>query len=82
MLEVRSEAGAPAWAGRLTLSINKALRGLAWPADPIRIAEVATAAELPPAGDWRAGLVFVASIQRLAVSTGTNWIRTDTGAAL
>jgi hypothetical protein len=49
---------------------------------PLRLQEYATAADLPPAADWRAGLVYVTSITMVAVSDGTDWRRLDTGAAL
>lgn len=49
---------------------------------PLRLQEYATAADLPPAADWRAGLVYVTSIVMVAVSDGTNWRRLDTGATL
>jgi hypothetical protein len=49
---------------------------------PLRLQDYATAADLPPAADWRAGLVYVTSITMAAVSDGTNWRRLDTGATL
>jgi hypothetical protein len=49
---------------------------------PLRLQEYAAAADLPPAADWRAGLVYVADIEMTAISTGTIWKRTDTGATL
>ena len=46
--------------------------------------EVSSAADLTrlPPKDNVERLVFVRDIARLAVSTGTQWLRTDTGAAL
>lgn len=49
---------------------------------PFKLLEVAAPADLPAAADWRGAIVFVKSIDRLAVSNGTNWLRTDTGATL
>lgn len=49
---------------------------------PVLVPEFANAAALPSAAAWRRGVVFVKSIDRLAVSNGTNWLRTDTGAIL
>lgn len=67
------------------------------PTAPIAIPAYANAAALPDptvympsavavpasgAPSGVTGLVFVVSIARLAVSDGTHWLRTDTGAAL
>lgn len=49
---------------------------------PVLVPEYANAAALPSASKWRRGVVFVKSIDRLAVSNGTFWLRTDTGAIL
>lgn len=49
---------------------------------PLRLQTFDAAADLPPAADWRAGLVYVTAITMVAVSDGTNWRRLDTGATL
>lgn len=49
---------------------------------PLRLQEFAAAADLPPAADWVAGLVYVTAITMVAVSDGTNWRRLDTGATI
>lgn len=49
---------------------------------PLRLQEYAAPANLPPASEWTAGLVYVTSITMVAVSDGTNWRRIDTGATL
>ncbi len=43
---------------------------------------VASAAVLPPAAENVGVPVWVTSLTRMAVSDGTNWIRTDTGAVI
>jgi hypothetical protein len=49
---------------------------------PVLIPEYADAAALPSPSKWRRGIVFVKSIDRIAISNGTNWLRSDTGVIL
>lgn len=80
---------------RLIQKLNEAFA--AAPTAPTVIPSYATPAALPPAAAYMptataspapgapsggTGLVFVASIARLAVSNGANWLRTDTGATI
>lgn len=37
------------------------------------------AGQLPPAADWRGGLVFITDLNALALSDGSGWVRQDTG---
>jgi hypothetical protein len=49
---------------------------------PVRLKSFENIERLPPAEDWVFGLVYLADIDMLAFSNGTNWKRTDTGATL
>lgn len=62
------------WYAQFTILQNRS--------EPVRLPEYATASDLPSAADWRAGEVFLKSIDRVCVSNGTNWLRTDTGATV
>ena len=72
----------PPWAHRLVLEIEKALNGLI--STQTRIVDAA--ADLPPAADWRGRQIYCKNVgagaNRLVVSDGVNWIRTDTGATV
>ena len=49
---------------------------------PVLIPEYASPSDLPLASKYRRGLVLVTSINMVAVSNGTNWLRLDTGASI
>lgn len=66
----------------LIVQINDALQRLEFSPSPRFVPECAAPANLPDPASWRSAIVFVKSIDRLAVSNGTNWLRADTGASL
>ncbi|MGE5721543.1 MAG: hypothetical protein ACM3YM_03705 [Sphingomonadales bacterium] len=78
-MRLRAPDDAPSWAAKFAGYVERAIRG---PRDaPLGLAAY-TVAALPAAADWIHGAVWVTDISRIAVSNGSNWIRTDTGASL
>ena len=75
------EPGAPAWARRLAAAVSERFEQLGINR-PVRVPEVAAAAELPRAAEHRSRIAFVKALNTLAVSDGVNWRRVDTGATL
>lgn len=61
--------------------IENELRERIEPTKPHRVCALLQA-DLPPAGDWTNCIAWVSDIPALAVSDGTDWIRTDTGAPI
>jgi hypothetical protein len=51
------------------------------PMQPVRLWS-ATTASMPPAANWTNCALLNTTLNILAVSDGTNWIRQDTGAAI
>ena len=79
-MKITPPADAPPWARTFARDTERAIRG---PRDaPFQLQRFANAAALPPAADWPYGLVYVADIAMVAVSTGSAWKRLDTGAVL
>ena len=78
---ILAEPGSPPALVRLAQRVSLAFEELGIKR-PMRIPEIASASELPPAANNRSRIVFAKWIDRLAVSNGVNWIRTDTGATL
>jgi len=74
MVRILKPAGAPSWLQPVVQSIERAFRDQ-------RLEEF-TSTTLPPAADHRGKLVLVTNLNMVAVSTGTGWIRLDTGATL
>ena len=72
------DASAPDWAKRFKVKLDQAFRQLRAVPNPI----LATVADLPAAGENIGVLVWVTALNRLAISDGTNWRRTDTGVIL
>ena len=72
------QSAAPGWALRFAQNIQDAFRQLRAVPNPI----LATVADLPAAGENIGVLVWVTALNRLAISDGTNWRRTDTGVIL
>lgn len=65
--------------------LNAFLVRLQNPVQPMRVWAVADAANLPPAGQWRDGVVRVEDVggsTLLAFSDGINWRRSDTLAVI
>lgn len=71
------EPSAPSWAKRLVLRLADYFLGL-YPSAPVRLWS-AKFAELPPAADWRAGLVWVPDKGKVAVSDGVTWLSVGGG---
>jgi hypothetical protein len=79
-MRILAPTEAPQWAAGFARDIEGAIRA---PRDaPLQLPSFASAAALPPAAKWPCGLVYVADIAMVAVSTGTLWKRLDTGASL
>lgn len=79
---ILDKVNAPPWAQRFCLELEKAFNGLT--SVPTRIVDAA--ADLPPAADWRGRQIYCKNVgagaNRVVVSDGVNWIRTDTGATV
>ena len=71
---------APAWMAAFARDVERAMRGQN--DAPVRVPSFANVAALPNAAEWTNGVVRVASINALAFSDGSAWIRADTGATL
>lgn len=69
---------APSWFAIFVQLLDRTFSGLS--STPTLI--VANAAALPDVLSWMGRQAYVTSINRVVISTGTNWIRTDTGAAV
>ena len=76
-MRLLAPGGAPPWAAAFARDVERAIRS---PRDaPLQLPQSANAAALPAAKEWPFGLVYVAYIQTVAVSTGSAWRRLDTG---
>lgn len=73
---------APEWAQRLVKALEGILNGLV----SVKLRIVDAAADLPSAADWSGRMIYCKDVgggaNRVVVSDGTNWIRTDTGATV
>jgi hypothetical protein len=72
---------APLWARQLIRRINDQFTARDLPTVPIKLPEFATA-DMPPAADNTARMLWNTTISRVCVSDGTNWLRQDTGATV
>jgi hypothetical protein len=75
-------AGLPAWFDAVARAIDKRFVR-ARPVDPLRLPEVANPDALPPAAEWRTGMMLVTDINGLGASCpvfsdGQAWRRFDT----
>lgn len=68
---------APDWFSRFILSLQQFMDGQ----ESIKTKIVAATADLPDAATWRGRQVYITAINRVVISTGSGWVRTDTGAA-
>lgn len=71
------EPGAPMWAQRLALRLDRAFVGL-FPSAPVRLWSVLFA-DLPSPADWTGCLVWVPDKGKVAVSNGAAWVVVDGG---
>ena len=81
---ITAPAGSPPWAAAFAQQIDKAIRDAGALNAPERVYAVDSPTDLTRLApkDNVERVVFVRSIARLAVSTGTAWLRTDTGAQI
>lgn len=63
------------------MDMREGVRELAQPTKPLR-EYACNSTDLPPAASWTYSRAWLIDLNALAVSNGTNWIRTDTGAAI
>jgi hypothetical protein len=73
--------GIPAEVSPVLRSHEDALRALQYPQAPGPMYAV-DSADLPPAASWQYHMVLVTDLDIPAHSNGTDWIRSDTGAAI
>lgn len=71
--------GVPVWFTRAMASIQQVLNRGPFLLGSVLSTDINTV--FPP-GSYQGSQVFVTDIDRVAVSNGTDWIRTDTGAVL
>ncbi|WP_332763919.1 hypothetical protein [Phenylobacterium sp.] len=67
--------------GEILENLRSAVMELQQPTQPGRVFACASA-DLPSAADWTGAVLRDTTINILAVSDGTSWIRQDTGAAI
>ena len=73
--------GIPEGVRAILKSHEDAIRALQYPLAPSPMFAVAEA-DLPPAANWQYHMVLVTDLDIPAHSNGTDWIRSDTGAAI
>jgi len=71
------KAAAPDWFSRFALSLQQFMDGMT----SVKTLIVADKTLLPDALTWRGRQVFITAINRVVISTGSGWVRTDTGVA-
>lgn len=72
------EPGAPTFLQRFALRLASTFLGL-FPDAPVRLWSK-DLADLPPAANWRGGIVYVADKAKVGLSNGTTWTDTTGGA--
>lgn len=77
--------GLPPNVAAVLKSHEAALRELSTPTQPVQLAHRALKADLPPAGDWKGGVIICdeinAIVQSTLVASVWTWLRAD-GSAL
>ncbi len=79
---LQAEPGSPPWFTRFLGRLNERIERPGQPGRPGLLYDVDAPADLPDPAQFDGCVLFVRSIDRIAVSNGVAWIRQDTGAAL